>query len=302
MNVNSRYHYQPLEDALICSGVDVKSDAIKALESDYEKHRAEVIGINYSGFLALVEKSLPALETTKVSDDAREQIIRELSVRSRAASNNEEHFPKISQFFHKVGQLFKGHHFQTESKYGQQLAAKLISLNDQIWNQEFLDLVGGKPTPSWVNIDHLTKKVNNFNEEQFNEFIPIFTKVYETASEGGIKYRLFEGLSEDKKSKIRHEFAQKNWYYPVFKILNHRDKETVNGFISDEMIEKFISHPESFLWTWSYLKRRDEGFKKFASIIIERAAQKCAEQNNDYRIRQLMEDKEFGSEIKKMLF
>lgn len=242
--------------------------------------------IKYGKFLETIEDNMTVLKTTSVSREVRIQLKEALESRTDLNAENRKFenktFSGLSKFFHKLGQLFKGHGFQTKREYGLQLGRELGEINHNIWRQELTDYLIGKSNT--VDFAELRKiPINEFKEA-------IWNYIQEPASTSGEhrKMKIFNELTEEQKQAVRDEcFSQGSWYYPVYRIVKGASKEQINDFIDEAMIRKFTGNPKLFIHVM-YEKRQDPFFNNFAQIVILRGFRQFLKDENIKQVRFLI--------------
>jgi hypothetical protein len=264
--------------------------------------------LKYGECLKSVENSMDILKTTMISSTARMAIKNKLESLADLAAEKRKFeakpFPRISKFFHKLGQwLIYGHGFQTKREYGLQLAHKLDEIEQSIWKQELENYIRGKK--QHTDFKTMMDKIRKIPPDQFGEFKRIYVGVPGMNLGEHKKLEIFKNLTANQQQEIRtiRRDTMINWYLPASRIVEGATEQEIDEFISDSMINDFIAFPHGLMSSWSFARGRgrEPAFEDFAKVVVVRGVRQCLKENNREVITRLANDYEFGKDIQAIL-
>lgn len=289
-----------IRDVLIFSGLDpdyrqqvpknlvgqAASNALADLESSYKKYK-EKLNLKYGQFLQIVEDNLPYLNNAETPSMVRNCVAIKLSVLARQYIQQEKNLSTVHKFFHKIGQLFKGHGFKTEGEWGLELASKIRSREGKVYKERlekaiYHSFVAINETSPRSIINHMKDEINGLEDAQFKDVLAdvIFKKKEACWGEKN-KFLFYKNLSTEKRNIFEQELiARKDWYEQAFDIIEGADDKEFAPFISSNMLKRFQANPSQIINTYKNEKDKNGWYQRFFQTIVEKSVKEYLAENS----------------------
>lgn len=305
----------PLNDAIIFSGVDINyrkqlndtrltgeaaDSALNHLKDSYDKHKSQV-AFKYGKFLKIIEGNLSELKRPDTPKKVRNAVANKLTELANTRIIKENKFSGLHKFFHKIGQIFRGHGFRTKGEWGLELASSiqnidLETLKSQLNQTIFQGLrleIGEKSPKEILNSNDMKDTINNLSDMDFKKIISdvIFMKKEEVGFGKKNKLVFYNNLNATKGKIFADELlARKDWFEQAYDLLEGASPEKINEFISnDDLIKLFKSKPERIVKLYNS-EAKDKYFEKIFFPIVEITIQKELNNRNYLGIAKLIDE------------
>jgi hypothetical protein len=264
---------------------DAAQGALAELKTSYENYKKN-LNFKYGKFLTNVEANLKHLNSTNVSSDARSKVATKLTELAQdRISNKESNFSGARRFFHKVGQLFKGHGYRTKGEWGLEVASRMQKVESEIYKTQLQSVMFGGFAFRDENITAMKDKINGLPEKEFKD---ILNKIVFKSSEGhmfGSKRKLvfYNMLTDEKKKVFAQELlARPDWYQQAFDIVEGSEEGDVASFIAKNpaMVKKFQENPAEVIRIYRGKKDANVFYKRFFDELALAAIQDYLDQNS----------------------
>lgn len=248
-----------------------------ALVTSYKAYRQN-LNLKYEQFLGTAHQNIPQI--LKLDKNLRSVIVSGLSERAtKHIKDVESKYWKVSTFFHKVMEFFRGHGFQTQGEYGLQLAA---SLNNEL--KALKEKVKGSIThglglgmkekcPAQI-MKELKDEINSLSDQDFISLINdvLFVNKNGDTWVSNRKFQFFQNLSQEKFELFCAELEKrKDWFEQMSDILinvphkTKEERENILKIITESMLQNFLQNKPVFI----NRKRTPEQEFMFQSLIAK---------------------------------
>lgn len=290
---NPSYKSNPFIDIVLFAGADYNYEnqyktslqgeaakkALQSLGQSYQEHKNN-LKFKYGDYLHNVEIYLSEFNNPSLPSEVRLAVAKKVSELANQRIVKESNFSSIHRFFHKIGQLFKGHGFRTKGERGLELASKIEKIETEIFKAELRRIlyegIGDFEGQSRkVHLARIKDKINGLTDVEFREVLGDIIFMRAETNTFGKKNKLifYENLSEEKQKIFDQElFARPNWFSHAFDIVNGFDKkEEMITFVSKSMVDKIKSNPADVLEVYKQIKMNNQNsrLKKFFEAAME---------------------------------
>jgi hypothetical protein len=256
------------ENDVLNKGTPVYQEAFKNYKESFEKHQKE-INFDLVSLVSLVDRNITEIKK------AKPETVRRVAEKLKAMANDrlkiEEDWSGPHRFFHKIGQLFKGHGFKTEGAWAKERADALAS-GEALGGLDGIKNVFAKARTN--SSSHLTEHhiahIKQMKKEAFNQVIAAY--VSGTVPEGmdNPYADLYQQLDQEKQQwLVEGILAQPSWPAQVVKLgirefLDISDWSLVKP--PPEIIKKVQDHPKQFFWDYN---RHSDFYQLAAKQLME---------------------------------
>lgn len=310
MSVN--FQSNPFYDTLLFAGVSInyennevirgltgeaKDKALNQLKVSYDNYKAN-LNIKYGQYLNNVEKYTDKFNQPNFPSEARDAVAQKLSeLANKRLLEKENHFGRVHKFFHKIGQVFKGHGYRTKAEWGLKVAAKIDQVNSNIYKAIIERCIlhpmkmGLNEASPYQILMGMKDEINNLSEKKFKE---VLNDIIFRENEGKFfgeknKYYFYQNLNEEKRKLFDKELlSRSDWYQQTFDIIEGADKENVMNFVSKEMVAKVQSNPGIILEEYRQGKNKNGYWNTFFQAIIGATIKDYLEKENYSAIYNLL--------------
>lgn len=311
MSVNFKSH--PFLDTLIFAGIDIKHEnqldgtplkgealkkALENLKKSYEDHKSN-LNLKYGQFLKNIEGNISEFNKPEITSKVRHAVATKLlDLANRRITIKESNFSGIHKFFHKIGQLFKGHGFRTKGEWGIELASRMEKVDSEIDKSQIEKCIfHGISLDTGLRqiLNEMKEKINNLTETQFKQVLNdiIFKKKEKEFFGNKNKLIFYKNLNEDKRKIFDSELlSRSDWYEQAFDIIEGSDDKE---FVSKEMVSLFQNNPKKIIQIYENQKNKNGYFEKFFNTVVEATIKDYLEKDSFIEIANLLNR---GSSIK----
>lgn len=310
MSVN--FKSNPFLDTVIFAGIDFKyanqlngiplkgeaaQKALENLKKSYEEHKAN-LNLKYGQFLKNVEGNISEFNKPEIPSKVRHAVATKLSdLANRRITIKESNFSGIHKFFHKIGQLFKGHGFRTKGEWGVELASRMEKVDSEIYKSQLEKCIfhgiglGMHEKPPQQILDEMKEKINSLTETQFKQVLNdiIFKKKEKNFFGEKNKLIFYKNLNEEKRKIFDNDLlSRSDWYEQAFDIIEGSDDEEFKGFVSKEMVSLFQSNPKKIIQIYENQKNKNGWFERFFNTVVEATIKDYLEKDSFIEIANLL--------------
>lgn len=280
----------PIVDTIIFAGVDVEygnqlngiplkgqaaQKALEHLKKSYEEYKAN-LNLKYGQFLKNVEGNISEFNKPETHSEVRHAVAMKLSdLANRRITIKENNFSGIHKFFHRIGQLFKGHGFRTKGEWGVELASRMEKVDSVIYKAQLEKCIfnGLSLTDQYLQILYgMKEKINSLTETQFKEVLNdiIFKKKENDFFGEKNKFIFYKNLNDEKRKIFDKEhLSRSDWYEQAFDIIEGVKDKEFKKFVSKEMVSLFQSNPKKIIQIYENQKHKNHWFERFFNTVVE---------------------------------
>jgi len=290
-NQNPSFKSTPFIDAMLYAGVEYEPQlkgtalqgeaaqkALEQLKASYERHK-DTLKLKSGEYLHNVEVSLNQFKDPAIPSTARRAVALKLSTLAHKRMTKESNFSAIHKFFHKIGQLFKGHGFRTKGEWGLELASKIEKIDAEIYKIELQSIIfqgiGLERKATENRLQAIKNKINDLSDPQFSELLDEIIFASRETSTFGKKNKLifYENLNDDKRKIFDQKLlARGDWYQQAFDMVEgFHEKKEILQFFSPAMVDKIKADPEAVIEIFKNTNHKNGWFNKFFEVAVEAA-------------------------------
>ena len=284
-------------DALIFSGYDVspeinrqkllKTDkltgevaqkAITELEASYVKYKQQ-LQLSYERLLADVDGNIRTFCHVHMPSEAREAVaVKVDSMAQERIETLEGKWSGIHRFFHKLGQVFRGHGYRTLGEWGCTLATRMREYNTTVYVGQLKACFSTTLEENRLKGNITSDIINNvekLNDAGFKRLLDevVFSRMELLVYGAKNKFGFYEKLSDDKRHIFNEALlARRDWFKQLYDIVQGSQDKEMKAFFSEALstalFEKIKSAPQQFLKDYKGLGK-DGWLRSCFQFVVE---------------------------------
>lgn len=278
------FQSNPIMEAAVFSGVDPNLEAqlprnltgdaakraLNELTQSYQKYKSN-LHLSYEELLVDVEGNIRKFNAVDMPAKVRQAVSTKLSsMATQRVSDVETQWSGIGRFFHKLGQVFRGHGYRTLGEWGQTLASRMKEYDRTVYTAQLKMCFSGSLGLGNIQRipDDVMEKVEQFNPEEFQQLLDeVVFKGSESLVFGAKnKFEFYDKLSEGKRLVFNQALLERgDWFAQLYDIVEGSDTEEMKTFFSKmslaDLFKKVRAAPQQFLQQHRHLaQNRDSGW------------------------------------------